>query len=39
MGPAQHTHVSYQMRELVAERDWLTVFLLPAYSPDLNPVE
>ncbi|MFF7442878.1 hypothetical protein [Streptomyces sp. NPDC008122] len=26
-------------RDLVAERDWLTVFLLPAYSPDLNPVE
>ncbi|MEU2834489.1 transposase, partial [Streptomyces lavendulae] len=23
----------------VAEREWLTVFLLPAYSPDLNPVE
>jgi transposase len=27
------------MRELIAEREWLTVFLLPAYSPDLNPVE
>ncbi|TXS81148.1 hypothetical protein EAO76_00935 [Streptomyces sp. sk2.1] len=27
------------MRELIAERAWLTVFLLPAYSPDLNPVE
>nr|WP_308377953.1 transposase [Streptomyces sp. ISL-98] len=27
------------VRELVAEREWLTVFLLPAYSPDLNPVE
>ncbi|WP_020123621.1 transposase [Streptomyces canus] len=27
------------MQELVAEREWLTVFLLPAYSPDLNPVE
>lgn len=23
----------------VAEREWPTVFLLPAYSPDLNPVE
>ncbi|MCF2435907.1 transposase [Streptomyces thinghirensis] len=23
----------------MAEREWLTVFLLPAYSPDLNPVE
>ncbi|MFG2716627.1 transposase, partial [Streptomyces goshikiensis] len=27
------------MRDLVTEREWLTVFLLPAYSPDLNPVE
>ncbi len=27
------------MHELIAEREWLTVFLLPAYSPDLNPVE
>ncbi|MCZ0985987.1 transposase [Streptomyces diastatochromogenes] len=34
-----NTHVSHAMRELITERDWLTVFLLPAYSPDLNPVE
>ncbi len=34
-----NTHVSRVMRELIAEREWLTVFLLPAYSPDLNPVE
>ncbi|GHB32291.1 hypothetical protein GCM10010346_64530 [Streptomyces chryseus] len=34
-----NTHVSRRMRDLVAEREWLTVFLLPAYSPDLNPVE
>ncbi|GAU71629.1 transposase, partial [Streptomyces sp. NBRC 110611] len=34
-----NTHISRRMRELVAEREWLTVFLLPAYSPDLNPVE
>jgi DDE superfamily endonuclease len=27
------------MRELVAARDWLTVFQLPAYAPELNPVE
>lgn len=33
------THVSRAMRELIAEREWLTVFLLPAYAPDLNPVE
>ncbi|MFI9046059.1 transposase [Streptomyces sp. NPDC053427] len=34
-----NTHVSYAMRELIAEREWLTVFLLPAYSPGPNPVE
>ncbi|MCX4734594.1 transposase [Streptomyces sp. NBC_01363] len=34
-----NTHVSHAMRELIAERAWLTVFLLPAYSPDLNPAE
>ncbi|MFK0047531.1 transposase [Streptomyces sp. NPDC090741] len=34
-----NTHVSRKMRQLVAEREWLTVFLLPAYSSDLNPVE
>ncbi len=34
-----NTHVSHAMRKLIAERKWLTVFLLPAYSPDLNPVE
>ncbi|GGZ30181.1 hypothetical protein GCM10010365_58340 [Streptomyces poonensis] len=33
------THVSHAMRELTAEREWPTVFLLPAYAPDLNPVE
>lgn len=34
-----NTHVSRAMRELIDQREWLTVFLLPAYSPDLNPVE
>ncbi len=34
-----NTHVSHAMRKLIAEREWLTVFLLPAYSPGLNPVE
>lgn len=34
-----NTHVSHAMRELIAERTWLTVFPLPAHSPDLNPVE
>ncbi|MEU2718437.1 transposase [Streptomyces sp. NPDC007205] len=28
-----NTHVSETMQELVAEREWLTMFLLPAYSP------
>jgi hypothetical protein len=27
------------MRELIAEREWLTVSLLPAHSPGPNPVE
>ncbi|MFF3404078.1 transposase [Streptomyces sp. NPDC002659] len=34
-----NTHVSHAMNALIHERAWLTVFLLPAYSPDLNPVE
>lgn len=27
------------MRQLIAARAWLTVFLFPAYAPELNPVE
>ena len=34
-----NTHVSGVMRELAAARDWLTVFRLPAYASELNPVE
>ena len=34
-----NTHVSGAMRELIAARDWLTVFQLPAYAPEVNPVE
>jgi transposase len=34
-----NTHVSRAMRELVASRDWLTVFQLPPYASELNPVE
>jgi transposase len=34
-----NTHVSRAMRRLVAARDWLTVFQLPAYASELNPVE
>ncbi|MEU4932596.1 transposase [Streptomyces yokosukanensis] len=33
------THVSKTMKALVAEREWLTVVLLPGYAPELNPVE
>jgi hypothetical protein len=34
-----NTHVSAAMVELVAVRPWLTVFRLPPYAPELNPVE
>jgi transposase len=34
-----NTHVSKVMARLVAARDWLTVFQLPAYASELNPVE
>ena len=31
-----NTHVSRAMRELIVTRDWLTVFQLPPYAPELN---
>jgi transposase len=34
-----NTHVSRAMADLVAARDWLTVYRLPPYAPELNPVE
>jgi hypothetical protein len=34
-----NTHVSAAMAELVAARDWLTLFQLPPYAHELNPVE
>lgn len=35
-----NTHTSAAMRQLIAARHrWLTVVQLPAYAPDLNPVE
>jgi hypothetical protein len=35
-----NTHVSGVMRAFTgAHQDWLTVVQLPAYAPDLNPVE
>ena len=32
-------HKSAAMRRLVAARPWLRVYQLPAYAPELNPVE
>ncbi|MFD8396521.1 transposase [Streptomyces sp. NPDC059680] len=32
-----NTHASRRMGDFVAEREWLTVFLLPAYSSDSTP--
>jgi putative transposase len=34
-----NTHVSAAMADLVAARDWLTVYQLPSYAHELNPVE
>jgi DDE superfamily endonuclease len=34
-----NTHVSAAMKELIAARDWLTVFQLPPCAHELNPVE
>jgi len=34
-----NTHVSPAMAELVAARNWLTVFQLSPYAHELNPVE
>jgi hypothetical protein len=34
-----NTHTSAAMAELIDARDWLTVFQLPPYAHELNPVE
>ena len=34
-----NTHVSHAMNGLITARPWLTVFRLPPYAPELNPVE
>ena len=34
-----NTHVSAAMTDLIAARPWLTVFQLPPYAHELNPVE
>ncbi|MEU9143983.1 transposase [Streptomyces sp. NPDC048349] len=34
-----NTHLAAGMKRYAAEHDWLTVFQLPSYSPDLDLVE
>jgi transposase len=34
-----NAHVSHAMTGLITARPWLTVFRLPPYAPELNPVE
>jgi len=34
-----NTHRAAGMRRFTAKHDWLTAYHLPAYAPDLNPVE
>jgi DDE superfamily endonuclease len=34
-----NAHISATMTDLIAARDWLTVFRLPPYAHELNPVE
>lgn len=34
-----NVHLAYGMRQFIARQDWLTVYHLPTYAPDLNPVE
>jgi hypothetical protein len=34
-----NTHISGVMADLIAARDWLSVYQLPPYAHELNPVE
>lgn len=34
-----NTHLTDDMRRFVASHNWLTIYQLPSYAPDLNPVE
>jgi hypothetical protein len=34
-----NTHISRAMREFIAARDWLRVYRLPPYAPELNAAE
>ena len=37
--PPKGPRVSGEARESVRQHDWLTIFRLPGYAPELNPVE
>lgn len=39
MGDNLNTHVSEAMADLITAQDWLTIYRLPPYPPDRNPVE
>lgn len=34
-----NTHLTPGMRKYAADRDWLRIYQLPSYAPDLNPTE
>lgn len=34
-----NVHKAADLREWAQARDWLTIYYLPPYAPDLNPVE
>jgi hypothetical protein len=34
-----NVHLAYGIRQFIDRQDWLTVYQLPSYAPDLNPVE
>ncbi|MFF3000141.1 transposase [Streptomyces sp. NPDC057950] len=34
-----NTHLAAGLKRYAADHDWLTTIPLPAYAPDLNPVE
>src|SRR5215472_17306563 len=34
-----HVHLRAELRDFTGAQAWLRVFRLPAYAPDLNPVE
>lgn len=34
-----NVHKDRRLREFIDTHDWITCYFLPAYAPDLNPVE